>query len=80
MNKLIVLLEGSMICNEGTREEVVLDMDDWGEYTIAQINDYVSKLKYGYYITGYRHVYTVYGKIIIVDRDENYDFIKETEI
>ena len=82
MNKLIVMLTGAKLYNEFDRDEFIIDVEHVietdGCFDIDTIIKNVNKATNGnYYITGFKHIYTVCGDIYITEYNEKFQKIKK---
>lgn len=80
MEFLVVMLEGSMVCNEGMKSEKIYSIEEYGDYTYEEIKTKTENENHGWYVTGFKYVCTINGTVYVRELDENSDFVKETQI
>lgn len=80
MEFVIVLMEGSMLCDEGMKAEKIYSIEECGDYTYEELKTKTEIENYGYYVTGFKYVCTINGTVYVRELDENSDFVKETQI
>lgn len=80
MEFVVVMMEGSMVCNEGMKSEKVYSIEEYGDYTYEEIGALAEKENRGYYVTGFKYVCTINGTVYVRELDEKSDFVKETQI